>query len=50
MLRTGRTHLYQAPSCVVIVGVSLSMLLIGFTLIADAPRDILDPRLNRELR
>jgi len=38
------------PSYTVVVGLALSMLLIGFNFIADALRDILDPRLNRELR
>jgi len=50
MLQVARTYLYQVPSYVIIVGLALSMLLIGFNFIADALRDILDPRLNRELR
>ena len=50
MLQVARTYLYQVPSYTVVVGVALSMLLIGFNFIADALRDILDPRLNRELR
>ncbi len=50
MLQVARTYLYQVPSYTVVVGLALSMLLIGFNFIADALRDILDPRLNRELR
>lgn len=50
MLQVARTYLYQVPSYTVAVGLALSMLLIGFNFIADALRDILDPRLNRELR
>lgn len=50
MLQTARTYLYQAPSYAVFSGVALTMLLTGFNFVADALRDILDPRLNRQLR
>ncbi|MDQ2785878.1 MAG: ABC transporter permease [Chloroflexota bacterium] len=50
MLQIARTYLYQVPSYTITVGLTLAMVLIGFNFIADALRDILDPRLNRELR
>ena len=50
MLQIARTYLYQAPSYAITVGLTLALVLIGFNFIADALRDILDPRLNRELR
>jgi len=50
MIQTARTYLYQVPSYTITVGLTLAMVLIGFNFIADALRDILDPRLNRELR
>jgi peptide/nickel transport system permease protein len=50
MLQSARTYLYQAPSYALFSGVALTMLLVGFNFVADALRDILDPRLNRRLR
>lgn len=50
MLQTARTYLYQAPSYAVFSGVALTLLLIGFNFLADALRDLFDPRLNRQLR
>jgi len=50
MLQIARTYLYQVPSYTITVGLTLAMVLIGFNFIADALRDILDPRLSRELR
>ncbi|MBA3414251.1 MAG: ABC transporter permease [Chloroflexia bacterium] len=50
MLQTARTYLYQAPSYAVCAGVALTLLLVGFNFVADALRDILDPRLHRQLR
>ena len=50
MLQVARTYLYQVPSYAITVGLTLALVLIGFNFIADALRDILDPRLNRELR
>ena len=50
MLQSARTYLYQAPSYALFSGIALTMLLVGFNFVADALRDILDPRLNRQLR
>ncbi len=50
MLQGARIYLQTAPSYAIFSGIALTMLLIGFNFVADALRDILDPRLNRELR
>lgn len=50
MLQVARTYLYQVPSYAITVGLTLALVLIGFNFIADALRDLLDPRLTRELR
>ncbi len=50
MLQAARTYLYQAPTYAFFASLALTMLLIGFNFLADALRDILDPRLNRVLR
>ncbi len=50
MLQVARTYIYQSPSYAIFSGLALSMLLIGFNFLADALRDVFDPRLSRQLR
>lgn len=48
MLSTGRTALATAPHVATIPGLAIVLLAIGFNLLGDGARDLLDPRMRRE--
>lgn len=50
MLAEGRTNILGVPWLMVFPGLMLTTTLVGFNLLGDALRDILDPRLQRERR
>lgn len=50
MLSRGRQFLTLAPHVVVFPGVAIALLVLGFNLLGDGLRDLLDPRLKKNLR
>ncbi len=50
MLSRGRQFLTLAPHIVVFPGVAIALLVLGFNLLGDGLRDLLDPRLKKNLR
>lgn len=50
MLSRGRQFLTLAPHIVVFPGVAIALLVLGFNLLGDGLRDLLDPRLMKNLR
>lgn len=46
MLAKGRTYIFSAPHLVVYPGVTIMLAVMGFNLVGDAFRDVLDPRLR----
>lgn len=50
MLSRGRTYISTAPHLVAFPGLAIALLVLGFNLLGDGLRDILDPRLRRLTR
>jgi peptide/nickel transport system permease protein len=46
MLNEGRPFLFSAPRLMVYPGLAISLVVIGFNMLGDALRDVLDPRLR----
>lgn len=49
MLSRGRTYISTAPHLVLFPGVAIALLVLGFNLLGDGLRDVLDPRLRGTL-
>lgn len=47
MLNEGRPYLQLAPQLMIYPGVAISLVVLGFNLLGDGLRDVLDPRLGR---
>jgi peptide/nickel transport system permease protein len=47
MLQKGRTYIVSAPHIVIFPGLATMFVVLGFNLLGDALRDVLDPRLSR---
>lgn len=47
MINQGRTHLTTAPHLMLFPGLAISLVVLGFNLVGDGLRDVLDPRLAR---
>jgi peptide/nickel transport system permease protein len=47
MLQKGRTYIVSAPHIVIFPGLATMLVVLGFNLLGDALRDVLDPRLSR---
>ena len=47
MLNDGRTYLFSAPQLMIYPGIAISLAVIGFNLLGEGARDLLDPRLSR---
>ncbi len=45
MLNDGRAFLLGAPQLMIYPGLAISLVVIGFNLLGDGLRDVLDPRL-----
>jgi ABC-type dipeptide/oligopeptide/nickel transport system permease subunit len=48
MLSGGRSYLRAAPHIVFFPGIAIMITVLGFNLLGDGLRDILDPRLREE--
>jgi len=49
VLADGRNYIWQAPWISTFAGVAISLTVLGFNLLGDGLRDLLDPRLQREM-
>jgi peptide/nickel transport system permease protein len=47
MLQKGRTYIVSAPHIVIFPGLAIMFIVLGFNLVGDALRDVLDPRVSR---
>ncbi len=47
MLSEGRSYVFTAPHLVFYPGIAIMLTVLGFNLLGDGLRDVLDPRLNR---
>jgi peptide/nickel transport system permease protein len=47
MLQKGRTYIVSAPHIVIFPGLAIMFIVLGFNLVGDALRDLLDPRVSR---
>lgn len=47
MLARGRSYVFSAPHLVIFPGIALMLVVLGFNLLGDGLRDVLDPRLRR---
>ncbi len=47
MLNDTRPNLQQAPRLLLLPGLAISLVVLGFNLVGDGLRDLLDPRTNR---
>ncbi len=46
MLNDGRPFLFTAPQLMIYPGLAISLVVLGFNLLGDGLRDVLDPRLG----
>lgn len=49
MVNDGRNFLFSAPHVILIPGLSISLTVLGFNLLGDGFRDVLDPKLQRSV-
>lgn len=47
MLNDGRNYLFSAPRLMIYPGLAISLAVVGFNLLGEGARDLLDPRLSR---
>jgi peptide/nickel transport system permease protein len=47
MLNEAQSQMFQAPMLAVYPGVAIALAVLGFNLMGDGLRDLLDPRLSR---
>jgi len=45
MIATGRVYLVSAPFIAIFPGIAMFILVLGFNILGDVLRDVLDPRL-----
>lgn len=50
MIAAGRNYLRESPHVIIVPGIALGLLVLGFNLLGDALRDAADPRLFRSSR